>query len=424
MLGSGINPESFKQDYSGFTRAAEMQAQGMADLGASIGGAIKDFAAEKKQINQDIAKGKSALQFAKANYPELAGRIDEIGKIFSDVNVSKAEQAAAGSQMGDFVAAMIRGQEFNKEIGLQERILGIQEAEALARNAPPMPERFGFTGSELKKTDKGGLYVLKGNDGLDYDPKTKLPIFDLAAFGEGLPSEVWSGSSTFSDDLGDLTTPGAFLPGESPSAAIDYANSLTGNTQTSSFPTNLNVSRSAPFLSPRQIESAANIGTNPLLGSRSGDNSDLPAIEAANQAANQDGLQPRYIIDEGKAEEPVTITMERLSELIALGVRPSGSLNPDGTFSVTDFNTGTLPAVTPSVIERNTEAYNKARDLYEAGDRDGALSLLRALRATDVFGDITDQTLDSYFSKEASPAPSTNTAQSRANKKPIGQFFK
>jgi hypothetical protein len=298
MLGSGINPESFKQDYSGFTRAAEMQAQGMADLGASIGGAIKDFAAEKKQINQDIAKGKSALQFAKANYPELAGRIDEIGKIFSDVNVSKAEQAAAGSQMGDFVAAMIRGQEFNKEIGLQERILGIQEAEALARNAPPMPERFGFTGSELKKTDKGGLYVLKGNDGLDYDPKTKLPIFDLAAFGEGLPPEVWSGSSTFSDDLGDLTTPRAFLPGESPSAAIDYANSLTSSTQTGSSPTSLNVSRPAPFISPSQIESAANIGTNPLLGSRSGDNSDLPAIQAANQAE----LQPRYITDEGKAE--------------------------------------------------------------------------------------------------------------------------
>jgi hypothetical protein len=100
---------------------------------------IKDFGEEKKKINQDIAKGKSALQFAKANYPELAGRIDEIGKIFSDVNVSKADQAAAGSQMGDFVAAMIRGQEFNTDVDLRKRALDIQEAEALARNEPPMP---------------------------------------------------------------------------------------------------------------------------------------------------------------------------------------------------------------------------------------------------------------------------------------------
>jgi GH24 family phage-related lysozyme (muramidase) len=129
MLGSGINPESFKQDYSGFARAAETQAQGMANLGASIGGVIKDFGDQKKQINQDIAKGKSALQFAKANYPELAGRIDEIGKIFSDVNVSKADQAAAGSQMGEFVTAMIRGQEFNTEIELRKKALGIEEAQ-------------------------------------------------------------------------------------------------------------------------------------------------------------------------------------------------------------------------------------------------------------------------------------------------------
>jgi thioredoxin reductase len=76
------------------------------------------------------------LQFAKANYPELADRIDEIGKIFSDVNVSKAEQAAAGSQMGDFVTAMIRGQEFNTDVDLRKRALDIQEAEVIARNKP------------------------------------------------------------------------------------------------------------------------------------------------------------------------------------------------------------------------------------------------------------------------------------------------
>ena len=49
MLGSGINPESFKQDYSGFSRAAEMQAQGLSNLGGSIAGAIKDFGETKKE---------------------------------------------------------------------------------------------------------------------------------------------------------------------------------------------------------------------------------------------------------------------------------------------------------------------------------------------------------------------------------------
>lgn len=169
LLGSSIDPRLFQQDYSGYVRAGEMQAQGVANLAQSIGGAIKDFAEEKKRINQDIAKGKSALQFAKANYPELADRIDEIGKIFSDVNVSKAEQAAAGSQMGDFVTAMIRGQEFNTEVDLKKRALDIQEAEALARNEPK-PVVYDFEPVEIPAEYGGQPGVLRA----DKDPRSGI----------------------------------------------------------------------------------------------------------------------------------------------------------------------------------------------------------------------------------------------------------
>jgi hypothetical protein len=60
MLGSGINPESFKLDYSGFARAAETQAQGMTNLGASIGGAIKDFGEAKEQRKKIDAETKAS----------------------------------------------------------------------------------------------------------------------------------------------------------------------------------------------------------------------------------------------------------------------------------------------------------------------------------------------------------------------------
>ena len=43
LLGSSVDPRLFVQDYSGFTRAAEIQAQGMQNLGAAIGQGIKDF---------------------------------------------------------------------------------------------------------------------------------------------------------------------------------------------------------------------------------------------------------------------------------------------------------------------------------------------------------------------------------------------
>lgn len=208
MLGSGINPESFKMDFSGFADAARTQAQGVANLGANIGNAINMVGDEKKAINQNIAKGKSALAFAKANYPELADRIDEIGSIFSDPNVSKADQAAAGSQMGDFVTAMIRGQEFNAEMGLRERGLKIDEDIARARNAPPMPEPFKLQ-DKLLSVAGGNVLVKEGSDGQTYDQTGQYPVYDLAAFLRGEPPEVYSNPGNTAVTLldGEATDP-------------------------------------------------------------------------------------------------------------------------------------------------------------------------------------------------------------------------
>jgi hypothetical protein len=71
------------------------------------------------------------------------------------------------------------------------------------------------------------------------------------------------------------------------------------------------------------------------------------------------------------------------------------------------------PALDP--IERNTRANERARLLYESGNRIGALNTLRALRAEDIYGDITDETLDSYFGKSSATVPS---------KKPLGEIIK
>ena len=206
LLGSSIDPRLFQQDYSGYVRAGEMQAQSIANLGERIGSAIKDFGEEKKKINQDIAKGKSALQFAKANYPELAGRIDEIGKIFSDVNVSKAEQAAAGSQMGEFVTAMIRGQEFNTEVGLKEKELGIREAENIANILAEQNEIQAKANQRTADSIYFGgkdIAVTKDGFGNIYDPVTGRRIVDIADYEAG--GENFSPPSSQSNqDTGDL----------------------------------------------------------------------------------------------------------------------------------------------------------------------------------------------------------------------------
>jgi hypothetical protein len=165
LTAGQINPALYPQpDYSGVVQSARLRAQEMSNIGASIGNAITNFGEENKRINQEIARGKSALKFAKANYPELADRIDEIGNIFSDPNVSKADQAAAGSQMGDFVTAMIRRQEFDKEVSLKESELGIRRAEALASPSENVNLRLG----KINEMIGGKPYIVD----VTFDPAT------------------------------------------------------------------------------------------------------------------------------------------------------------------------------------------------------------------------------------------------------------
>ena len=363
MLGSGINPESFKLDYSGMANAAATQAQGVANLGASIGGAISEVGDYFKKQKEDEQKIQKSLSVAKAIgdlIPGLKPTIKNSLNILNDKEIPLSQRTAEADAIADILNLGINEVRNRQDVGFKERELGIREAQFKAENAPPMPEQFAFTGSELKKTDKGDIYVLKGNDGLDYDPKTKLPIFDLNAFGEGLPPEVWSGASTFSDNQGSIITPSVFLPGENPSEAIDYANSLTGNIQGGGFPANLNVARPAPFLSPNQIESAANLDSNPLLGTRSGDNSDLPAIEAANQAT----LKPRYITGEGKEEETqgTEMTLAEVEELTAKGVKVNAVPLGGGKFRVTESTFGNKPLVQVNTGQTDQQERSKKMD--------------------------------------------------------------
>jgi hypothetical protein len=62
MLGSGINPESFKLDYSGMANAAATQAQGVANLGQSIGNTISMVGEEYKERKKEQAEQKQTDQ--------------------------------------------------------------------------------------------------------------------------------------------------------------------------------------------------------------------------------------------------------------------------------------------------------------------------------------------------------------------------
>ena len=130
MLGAGVDPRMFVQDYSGFTRAAEIQAQGMQNLGATIGQGIKDFGEarqERKKIDAEIkatsAGIESAIKMGKDLGIDIGGYLSPIQAKINDPNTSPAEALALGR-----TAAQGISNAFTLGIGAQERSIASQRA--------------------------------------------------------------------------------------------------------------------------------------------------------------------------------------------------------------------------------------------------------------------------------------------------------
>jgi hypothetical protein len=121
----------FVQDYSGFTRAAEIQAQGMQNLGATIGQGIKDFGEarqERKKIDAEIkatsAGIESAIKMGKDLGIDIGGYLSPIQAKINDPNTSPAEALALGR-----TAAQGISNAFTLGIGAQDRAIASQKAQ-------------------------------------------------------------------------------------------------------------------------------------------------------------------------------------------------------------------------------------------------------------------------------------------------------
>ena len=366
MLGSGINPESFKLDYSGMANAAATQAQGVANLGASIGGAIAEVGDYFKKQAEDEKKVQKSLSVAKAIgdlIPGLQPTIQGSLNILNDKELPLSQRTAEADAIADILNLGINEVRNRQDVGFKERELGIREAaaeaEAIARNAP-QPITYDFKPVEVPTVVNGVTGVMRvledantgrirTSDGVEYlnfeDAKAKRnPI------GRESGSSVAVTSNTINAGL-NAGIPTSATDAERKSIAINNALELPTSTQ----PDN---SEAAPILLGGDFPDGVATSGTPMVNGTATTNiipivdgppvTNVQQIPANKEAATN--FPVGFIADEIKPEQkPVTITMEKLSELMALGVRPSGALNPDGTFSVTDFNTGSLPQGT--VIE-------------------------------------------------------------------------
>ena len=94
------------QDYSGFTRAAEIEAQGMQNLGAGIAKGIEQFQELKKQGNLFSAQKKadasyidSAINLFKDKDPNRAMQLQAERAMMDDPSLSLEQQTLMGKSL-------------------------------------------------------------------------------------------------------------------------------------------------------------------------------------------------------------------------------------------------------------------------------------------------------------------------------------
>jgi len=129
MLGAGVDPRMFVQDYSGFTKAAEIQAQGMQNLGAAIGNVadqVGDYFKQQGEKKKLIKKSDVQIDAALKLFPDLAPTLQGVRDQIRDENVSLDDRAAIADSVAGLINMGTNQMRFQSEQGMQQQRLGLE----------------------------------------------------------------------------------------------------------------------------------------------------------------------------------------------------------------------------------------------------------------------------------------------------------
>jgi len=343
MLGSGINPESFKQDYSGFSRAAEIQAQGLQNLGQSIGGAIQNFGEAKKEQRKVDAYNKASAKSIEAAITlgksyEIKGVEETLSPFlqsYNDPNLSPIEKAALLDE-GKAMIPNVFGR-FDKN-----QAMLIEKAAMEARNT---------TGERNVNLQQGE--IIETINGKQY----KVPVvFDPATGTRTRPDGTVVGTSATASGIASaasLPTPQATGGLQGKSNAIANALELpTDNLYTNDTsllpPLNTGVESQVPTLLPFE-------GSQP--------NASVPSYAIPVEADEKQGQ---------------VMSPEEVSKLIQQGYKISGTPAENGQIFVTDIQS--LAPQKGEEIILNSDGTVTKRDIALGGK---AEALAKAERASE-----------------------------------------
>jgi hypothetical protein len=123
----------FVQDYSGFTRAAEIQAQGMQNLGEGIGKAatqVGDYFKEQGEKKKQVKMASTQIDAALKLMPELAPVLGNVGNRLKDEDVSLTDRFADASVVPDLIKNSMSGLMSQQMMNLRQQKFAASQAQA------------------------------------------------------------------------------------------------------------------------------------------------------------------------------------------------------------------------------------------------------------------------------------------------------
>jgi len=163
LLGSSVDPSLFIQDYSGFTRAAGIQAQGMSNFGSQIAGGIDKYSEKKLErkkldagIKATVTGIESAIKMGKSLGIDVESSLTPYLDKINDPNTTPTEAAAYAQQASNSISNVLnfgtKANELNAQKAQSNAAVAAKIAELKDSKWQPYDKEIEINGRKVKLT--------------------------------------------------------------------------------------------------------------------------------------------------------------------------------------------------------------------------------------------------------------------------------
>jgi len=133
LLGSTIDPSLMIQDYSGFARAAETQANGINSAIGKLTGGFDDRLKEQKEEKNQLKASQAQIDAAITLFPDQAPYLSKISNELKDENRPLSERAAVAAGIGEMITMGVGQKRYETEQMWKQKDYEFQQRDPLLK---------------------------------------------------------------------------------------------------------------------------------------------------------------------------------------------------------------------------------------------------------------------------------------------------